>query len=204
MNFLAHFFLSQKDEDWLIGNFMGDFVKNKELSLYSLRIRQGVFLHRQIDAFTDAHQSTKAATKILHQRFGKYSPVLIDVFYDHFLAINFEKYTKQSLPDFSAETYEILHRKKELLPPLLQNITARMQSQDWLTHYGTEFGMQKSLENLNRRAQHANHLETALSTLYQNFETLEQHFLDFFPDILHFIQKGEWQQGTLWEGESEK
>jgi acyl carrier protein phosphodiesterase len=199
MNFLAHFFLSQKDEDWLIGNFMGDFVKNKDLPHYPLRIQQGVFLHRQIDVFTDGHQSTKASTKTLHHKFGKYAPVLVDIFYDHFLAIHFERYAAQKLTDFAVETYEILHRKKEVLPLPLQVIASRMSSQDWLTHYGTELGIQKALEDLNRRAQYVNRLDTALNSLYQNFDVLEQHFFDFFPDILHFIRTEQWQQAAPWE-----
>jgi acyl carrier protein phosphodiesterase len=192
MNFLAHFFLSLDDEEWLIGNFMGDFVSNKLLAELPPKVRQGVYLHRAIDTFTDAHALTRHSSSLLHSEFGKYSPVLIDIFYDHFLAIHFERYAPVSLPTFSQETYQTLAKHVALLPPRLQTIVAQMNAQDWLTHYATPFGIQKSLESLNRRARYANHLDTAHDALLLHFEALESNFLAFFPEIQTFIEKREW------------
>jgi acyl carrier protein phosphodiesterase len=46
-----------------------------------------IILHRAIDTFTDAHPVLDEVLK-LHSRYHHYAGVIVDVFYDHFLAKN--------------------------------------------------------------------------------------------------------------------
>jgi acyl carrier protein phosphodiesterase len=65
MNFLAHIYLSGDSEDLLIGNFIADFVKGKQYEQFVGSIQKGIFLHRQIDYFTDTHALVRQSTKRL-------------------------------------------------------------------------------------------------------------------------------------------
>ena len=86
MNFLAHIYLSGSDPDILLGNFMADQIKGRDLSSYGHNVRNGIILHRMIDHFTDTHVVSGEARAILRPSMGKYAGVVLDVFYDHFLA----------------------------------------------------------------------------------------------------------------------
>ena len=85
MNFLAHLFLSFENEDHVIGNFIADFIRNKEVKNYSLEIQQGIQIHREIDSFTDNHPSVRKGTFRLRPHHRKYAPVVIDILYDHYI-----------------------------------------------------------------------------------------------------------------------
>ncbi|NVK49164.1 MAG: DUF479 domain-containing protein, partial [Cyclobacteriaceae bacterium] len=85
MNFLAHAFLSFGHEKILVGNFIADFVKGKQIEKYEKQIQIGIQLHRAIDLFTDSHPLVKAAQSYLRPKFGHYSSVITDVFFDYFL-----------------------------------------------------------------------------------------------------------------------
>ena len=97
MNFLAHIYLSGEDEGITIGNFIADGIKGKKYLSYPASIQKGILLHRGIDSFTDSHPTVRQSTARLHENYGHYSGVIVDILYDHFLAKNWEEYHEQDL-----------------------------------------------------------------------------------------------------------
>ncbi|MGB5646129.1 MAG: ACP phosphodiesterase, partial [Muriicola sp.] len=100
MNFLAHIFLSFGDKEISIGNFIADSIRGNKYTHLPATIQKGIILHREIDTFTDAHPIHKKSSKRLHPTQGHYSGVVIDVFYDHFLAKNWAQYSEEPLETF--------------------------------------------------------------------------------------------------------
>ena len=101
MNYLAHIFLSGKRRRVQIGNFIGDFVKGSKLKYYPDEIRKGIVLHRLIDEFTDNHVVVKQTIDFVRPAFGRYSGIIVDMYFDYFLAKNFRFYSKTSLNSFA-------------------------------------------------------------------------------------------------------
>jgi acyl carrier protein phosphodiesterase len=92
MNFLAHLHLSGNNPNIMLGNFMGDFVKGKSYrQQYEPEIIKGIELHRSIDEFTDSHPVVTESKNRLRPTYRHYSGVIVDVFYDHFLAANWNQ-----------------------------------------------------------------------------------------------------------------
>ena len=110
MNYLAHQFLSGTNKEIRVGNFLGDFMKGKDLEDFSGNILLGIELHRIIDEFTDTHEAVHRSKKILHSKQGKYASVLLDIYYDYFLAKNWSKYSEQPLKEFATSVYDDIHR----------------------------------------------------------------------------------------------
>ena len=189
MNFLAHLHLSGGYPQLLIGNFIADFlrggIKKNKLPENILR---GVRLHHAIDSFTDSHEMVRAGTKRLQPNYGKYSPVIIDVFYDHFLAKNWENFHPKQLPDFAQDVYKVLQNNPKHLPPKVKQLLPYMVSQDWLTNYAGFYGIERALEGLSRRASFQNTMNEAIVELKEHYELFDQEFMAFFPDILQHIQ----------------
>ena len=105
MNYLAHLHLAAMTDTSPTGNLLGDFVKGQVSGLnYDDNIKQGIQLHRSIDTFTDSHSYTKSLTRELGT-LRRYGGIIIDVLYDHQLAINFANFHHNSLPVFAQDCY---------------------------------------------------------------------------------------------------
>lgn len=187
MNFLAHMYLSCSNEDLLIGNFVADFIRNRDLVLYSDAIVKGIDLHRKIDHYTDNHPRVVRSTRILRAQHGKYAPVVIDVCYDYILSKNWSKYSGETLRAFSDRVYEILKKNHHSLPDHLQDIAPRMIKDDFLIKYGTEAGLRRTFERIEKRAKFSSNWSTAFDDLIRHYDELEDGFNSFFPDMIAVV-----------------
>ena len=122
MNYLAHIFLSGENPNVMIGNFMADSIKGSRHDAYPAEIQKGILLHRQIDTTTDAHPAFRQSTKRLHKNYGHYSGIIVDIFYDHFLAKNWADYSDIPLADYIESFYKLLRDNTELLPHNIQKM----------------------------------------------------------------------------------
>jgi len=130
MNFLAHAYLSFGQEEILVGNFIADFVRGKEMENYPKKVQLGIQLHRAIDTYTDSHPLVKQVQSFLIPRFGHYSRVISDVFFDYFLAKNWKNYSDTPLEQFSLDTYRTLSSSPQELPEAFRRMFHWMQLQN--------------------------------------------------------------------------
>ena len=121
MNFLAHIYLSGNSRDVLIGNFIGDYVKGKEYTHYPAGIQKGILLHRHIDSFTDQHPVTRSSKKFISERYGLYAGIVVDIFYDHFLSVRWDKYSDMSLSTYVRDRYKMLNTGFSHFPSGVKN-----------------------------------------------------------------------------------
>ena len=183
MNFLAHIYLSGNNEKLMIGNFIADFVKGKKKDDYEPEIKRGIELHRFIDNFTDHHEVVLQSIRRIHDRQEKYSGVVIDILYDHFLAANFNEFSEIPLQDFSRNTYQTLMRYDEVLPEGVHYFLPFMIERNWLLNYATIDGIDRALKGLSRRVKYANHMNEAVKDLQEHYSALESDFRTFFPEL---------------------
>lgn len=188
MNFLAHIFLSDDDELVRIGNFMADSIKGKSYLDLNPKIQRGVLLHREIDTFTDNHAVFRQSKHRLHEDFGHYSGVLIDLYYDHFLAKHFEKYHATPLLDFVHNFYYSLKKHFELLTPKVQNLTHYMIAQDWLGSYATLNGIEKIMIQMDYRTQNKSKMRFGINNLKRDYLLFEDEFFEFFEEIIKHVE----------------
>ncbi|WP_018343370.1 ACP phosphodiesterase [Cytophaga aurantiaca] len=184
MNFLAHIFLSGNDNESMIGNFIADSVKGKEILAYSTEIQQGIQFHRFIDHYTDTHAIISEGKKILSPYFGKYNSVVMDIYMDHFLAKDWNTYSNVPLVAYSDSVYKILTTHKTILPERLQEMLPYMIKQDWLTNYAYFHGMEQVFKGMSRRASFVSHMEDATSILKLHYQEMQDCFDHFFPDLM--------------------
>jgi len=186
LNFLAHIYLSGDDNQLMIGNFIADFVKGKKKDEYPLKIKQGIELHRAIDDFTDHHEVTGRSKSRLRAKYGKYSGVIVDLYYDHFLAANFSDYHSTSLQDFSQHTYAVLKANWDILPQDVQYMIPFMMERNWLLNYATIEGIGRALTGLSKRVSFENKMDQSVFDLKEQYEEFEKDFKEFFPELIKF------------------
>lgn len=189
MNFLAHIYLSGDNKMITIGNFVADGVRGNKYKLYPTEIQIGIKLHRQIDTFTDAHPLFRQCTKRLHKGYSHYSGVIVDIFFDHFLAKNWTSYSDVPLELFVADFYKNLAENIDVLPPRFQELTPIIIEGNWLLSYATIEGIQTVLNGMNHRTKGRSKMNEATKELKVHYEAFEKDFTLFFEELMAFSTK---------------
>ncbi len=191
MNFLAHLCLSGNNPKLMVGNFIGDFVKGRNaLAKFDREIAAGIELHRAIDAFTDTHPVVTESKNRLRPKYRHYSGVIVDIFYDHFLAKNWKHYHQQPLGDYAQDAYKTIRTFEAILPSEVKGMLAYMISGNWLVSYATVAGINQALTGMSRRTIHESKMEEAAGDLVKHYEAFGEEFQRFFPTLItHCDQK---------------
>ncbi len=188
MNFLAHLYLSGDSNELMIGNFMADFVKGKPSQLYPQPIIKGIELHRSIDTYTDSHSVVKESKKRLQPTYRKYAGVIVDIFYDHFLAARWQDFSPVSLTDFAGYTYQLMNNNLRILPVAMHMMLKYMQKEDWLVSYMQLEGVERALTGMSRRTTFQSNMEFAVQDLAKDYVLYEQEFLQYFPQLITYVK----------------
>ena len=183
MNYLAHIFLSGGQPDIMIGNFIADSIKGKKYTSYSAKIQKGILLHRQIDSTTDAHLAFRKSTKRLHENYGHYSGIIVDIFYDHFLAKNWSDYSDIPLEDYIQSFYKLLLDNFDILPENIQKMAPIMMEGNWLLIYADLDGIDRVLAAMNRRTKNRSGTDTAGRELKEFYTLFEADFKLVINDL---------------------
>ena len=188
MNYLAHLYLSAPDEDALLGSLMGDFVKGPLDGRYGAGITQGIALHRKIDSFTDAHPLVHESKSRVSTERRRYAGIMVDMFYDHFLARYWPEFSDVPLAAFTLRVYDLLARRSEILPERLQRMAPYMRQTDWLGSYAEIESIHTALNNMGRRLKRENRLLDSAQELERDYAGFEWDFRAFFPDVQAFAR----------------
>lgn len=183
MNFLAHIYLSGENDLIKIGNFMADGIHGKHFDSFPIEIRKGIILHREIDTFTDSHPLFRQSTKRLHANYHHYSGIIVDIFYDHFLAKNWKNYSDEKLEDYTERFYQSLRDNFEVLTPKTQKMMPYLVTQNWLMSYQTVEGIEIILEKMDNRMKRNSNMRFAVAELRTFYSEFEEEFTLFFKEI---------------------
>ena len=198
MNFLAHLYLSQDNTNIMIGNFIADHIRGNHYENFSKEIQQGIFLHREIDTFTDAHEIVRKSKRRLHKRYRHYDGVIIDIFYDYFLAKNWADYSNVTLEVYTKNVYQLFSEISEKLPVKSQNFIKYMIEYNILFNYQFKEGIEKVLKGMNTRTKGKSQMDLAIEDLKNLEDELEEDFTLFFKDLIaHTNQKLKEIKATL-------
>ncbi|MFC4096672.1 acyl carrier protein phosphodiesterase [Euzebyella saccharophila] len=186
MNFLAHIYLSFDDEEITIGNFIADSIRGNKFDHLPEKVQKGILLHREIDTFTDSHQIPKISSKRLHKNYSHYSRVIVDIFYDHFLAKNWQNYSDIPLASYVESFYDLLETHYPILPTGTKRMMPYMIADNWIYNYSKMEGIGKVLNGMNRRTQNRSKMNFAIVDLEKHYDDFEKEFTDFFEELIVF------------------
>jgi acyl carrier protein phosphodiesterase len=184
MNFLAHIYLSGDNDLLKIGNFMADGIHGKNFDTFPTDIQKGIILHREIDTFTDAHPIFRQSTKRLHANYHHYSGIIVDIFYDHFLAKNWTNYSDEPLVDFTERFYQSLRDNYDVLTEKTQKMIPYLIHQNWLMSYQTIDGIEIILEKMDNRMKRNSNMRLSVTELRLYYSEFEQEFTTFFAALM--------------------
>ncbi|MCS7019770.1 MAG: ACP phosphodiesterase [Cytophagales bacterium] len=189
MNFLAHLALAAPQEGLLIGNFIADHVKGNRWQAFAPSIQAGILLHRAIDYFADTHPIARQSTRRLQPRYRLYAGVIVDVFYDHFLAASWEDYVEMPLSVFSQSIYALMQQHYDMLPVTSQLFLQYARQHDILVGYASLETIGRVLQGMARRLAKPAGIETAIEELLLYYDDFAQEFAQFWQAIVVFVHQ---------------
>ena len=168
---------------------MADGIRGNDYLDYPEEIKKGIMLHRYIDTFTDANETFRISKHRLHERYGHYSGVIVDILYDHFLAKNWTKYSDESLHSFVSRFYKSLDDNFEILTPKTQRILPIMKEQNWLESYATIEGISKILFQMDYRTKFKSKMQFSVEELKDFYADFENEFTLFFEELRNHVKE---------------
>jgi acyl carrier protein phosphodiesterase len=189
MNYLAHLFLSGDDEQTMVGNFIGDYVKGNELNRFPDNIRNGITMHRQIDVFTDTHIRFREAKTYFRPEFGLYSGIIIDFLYDHFLAKNWNSYSDFTLRTFAKRSHAVLLKNFRYLPARVQGFLPFLIQNRRLESYASVHGILEALKIMSKYSSLPAKTDFVLHTVEANYLYFDDNFKTFMSDMIRFVNE---------------
>ncbi len=188
MNFLAHLLLAEADDEARVGQVLADFVNASSIGTFAQGIQAGIRAHQRIDAFADGHAAFSTARRRFRPPYRRYAGVLLDVYFDHFLANAWDRYGDgSSLPDFAESSYRVLHAYRHLPAERFRRAVDAMRRDNWLVGYADLEGVDLALKGIARRCRRENPLGSGARILEANYESLRSDFEVFFPQLQAYV-----------------
>lgn len=188
MNYLAHLYLSFGDEETLVGNYIADAVKGRQIDQFQPGIKNGIILHRKIDEFTDNHPVVAQSKDRIRARYRKFSGVVVDMYYDHFLAADWNDYHDASLQQFTKNAYRTLFKYYLKMPAKMKRILPAMAIGNWLASYADVDNIGMALRGMSTRTNFDSGIENGRDELIKFYDDLRKDFQIFFPELIHFTK----------------
>jgi len=187
MNWLAHLYLSEPTPEFRLGNLLPDLVSTAALATLPVEFQAGIQRHRRIDAFTDRHPIFRRSVQRLGAPFRRFGGVLIDIFYDHVLAREWDSFASRPLPEFAAEIYASFDTQWMRIPSEARPRLEAMCRADWLCSYRETATITEALTRIGGHLRRPTDLAAAVPILVREYEAFRTDFTEFFPQLIAHV-----------------
>ena len=189
MNWLAHLYLSEPNAEFRVGNLLPDLTGADKLVALPEAYQQGIRRHRRIDLFTDTHPLVKACVHRFPPPYRRFGGVLTDVYFDYFLARDWQLYSDTPLREFITGFYGEIELCAAAVPDEAYQCLKKMREDDWLGSYHEIAGIVNILERIGRRLRHPSDLAGSLTCFQAHEAAFLADFRVFFPELLAEVNR---------------
>lgn len=189
MNYLVHLYLAGEDPELQLGGMMGDFVKGPIPADFPEKLALGLHLHRRIDSLAQNSPHTRQSRRRLQPKFGHGRGIIVDIFYDHFLASNWSDYSTEPLESYADKVYRLLQEKHAQLPAGLQQVAPRMIEHNWLVSYRHRWVVGRALQRIAQRLSRPLPLAEGVDDLADHDALFLQDFKGFMTEAADFVKE---------------
>lgn len=173
----------------MVGNFIADAVKGNKILTFDPDIQKGIRLHRRIDEFTDAHPQVAISKNRIRKKYRKYSGVVTDMYYDHFLAAGWDRYSDVPLLQFTKHCYRTLFGYYLMMPSRMKFILPAMAAGNWLASYSNPENIGLALKGISSRTGFNSGIENGKVELMAYYRDFQNDFELFFPELIHLSKE---------------
>jgi len=189
MNHLVNLYLSRNLGEKMLGCMIGEIVRTSNTDKYTQNIIDGIELNKKISQFVKEHPAYERSRMKLNPKYSKHSGKIIDIFYDHFLAANWNKYSNDSLQEFSKGAYQFIEENHSILPYKLRKLISVMINDNWLVKFASVNGTHTFMREITRRDTFQTNLEYSLEDLINQYNSFKEDFEELFPQLIQYVHE---------------
>lgn len=145
--------------------------------------QRGMERHQRIDLFTDTHPVVQRSMQRFAAPHRRFAGILVDIYYDHFLARRWHEFCKVPLPEFVDRFFEGFDYHRAELPAEACARLEQIRRAGWLCVYGEHAGLTDVLQRLGRRFRRPCDLASSMTTFEACYEDFRKDFAEFFPQL---------------------
>ncbi len=187
MNHLVNLYLSRNLGEKMLGCLIGEIVRTSNFDKYTQGIIDGIELNKKIAQFVKDHPVYERSKEKLNPKYSKHASKIIDIFYDHFLAANWSKYSNDTLESFAKDSYRFIEENHGILPYKLRKLTSVMVHNNWLVNYASVQGIHSFMREITRRDTFQTNLEYSLEDLINQYNDFKADFEEIFPQLVQYV-----------------
>lgn len=188
MNFLTHLYFAPKSIENTTGLIIGNTAKANYLEKYNMEILKGIAMDMQIRVFAENHPAFYRSNQRIQTKYSKYSTFLVNIFYDHLLAKNWDKYSRISLENFSDQIYQIVLENISLYPYKIRKFSPEMISKKWITGMTSIEGTHQYIKMVSKTERFTTNLDQCLTGLMENYQEFSNDFEQYFKALCQFME----------------
>ncbi|MEM7278044.1 MAG: ACP phosphodiesterase [Pseudomonadota bacterium] len=190
MNWLAHIVLSRRDAAYQLGNVLADPLRGRAWPGAPSAVIDGMSMHQAIDKFTDAHPQIAVSKSRLGER-GLLRGVAVDVIYDHFLFLRWDRHVRLPVDVFLEKFHQDASLIATSMPDRAKTFTERLIRSELLSSYANKEGVAQALLRVDSRLSVRLKARETTSQYFDAFvaeyDSLQADFDQFFPDLVAFF-----------------
>ncbi len=189
MNFLAHLVLAEDNAQARVGNLLGDFCHGVDISTLPPAVYAGLLRHRAIDRFTDAASEVRAAKALFSAQRRRFAPVMVDVLFDHFLLLHWQRFDQRPYAPLCQQIYQDLWQQRAMMPPAMAATVTSIVQHDWFASYRSLADIGLALDRIAGRIRFANQFCGSIAEIRLHYGELNQLFLQFYPQLQAYVRQ---------------
>lgn len=189
MNFLTHLYFCNKSRENTTGLIIGNTARPNYLSKYNLEILKGIAMDMQIRRFSEGNADFNNSIQKINTKYSKNASFMVNIFYDHFLAKNWDKYAKIPLDGFSDTIYQIILENMNLLPYKVRKFSPEMISKEWITGLTSIEGTHRYIKLISKTERFTTNLDQCLIELIENYQQYNNDFENYFKSLCKFMEE---------------
>ncbi len=189
MNYLLNLYLSKELGERSVGFIIGDILRNKNLPTYSAETIDGIELHKSIVQFIKKHPAYLRSKDRLPAKYNKHAFKIVSIFYDHFLASNWEKYSYEELNRFIGNAHNFVHHNFHIFPYKTKKLYSLLISKNILLNYDSIEGIHAYMQLITHKDTFQANLEHSLETLILHYELFKKDFEELIPELIGYTEK---------------
>ncbi|MBX9851483.1 MAG: ACP phosphodiesterase [Cytophagaceae bacterium] len=188
MNYLLNFYTSKSfSEKTIIGNFIGERVKPSQYYNYPSEIISGIYFNKGVNNFIQNSVYYNKSKERLDPRYGKYSSKIIDIVYDHFLALNWKKYNSCDLNYFIKEKNMLVIENYSVIPYKLKKLFPQLIMSECLNNLATVSGLHNFMKWVTTKDTFRSSSHFCLMDLTQNYSEFNKDFELFMEELEAYV-----------------
>lgn len=183
MEILLNAYFSSQDSEIMVGSFLGGTYVNNHNNKFTPAIEQGQLISNSIDVFIKNNALCQKSLDLLSPKARKYGQTILRLYYDHFLAKNWERYSSVKYASFCDDILFVLKNNNDFFPYKPKRVVNRIIKKSLIAKLSSINGLNEYIQDMTRYNSYNLIICESIGDLVKNYESFSNDFENIFPEL---------------------